>query len=351
MGPQGAHQPDELDRQVLADDLEHPRVVLARHAGPRPPELDDSEHLRAEIDGDRDKRAVRRDVLHEQGPLEARIDVEQREGGRSVGAVHGDDGQAACTLLPQHVCGDPRTVGYEFRDIGARKAVRDTAELEASALSEVERGPIGLERVDELVEHVVDQRGEVFRTGCGHDDGQRAGKTRIRRPELCEQALGLTVVGALLLEALQNDEHAVGGSGIDRFDRRMRHVESAHANRNKRAVGKLQHAFVVRAIEAEREAVIACALEHVAEQEIFDVLADNGGTIAVKQREQLTVGMENRAVGSADGDSVARDLDDAGQLGELDLSHSVHGTSDQPGTRTRSSSTFDRYDKSPFRGF
>ena len=40
-----------------------------------------------------------------------------------------------CTLLPQHVCGDPRTVGYEFRDIGARKAVRDTAELEASALS------------------------------------------------------------------------------------------------------------------------------------------------------------------------------------------------------------------------
>ncbi|VWM25281.1 Uncharacterised protein [Collinsella intestinalis] len=174
---------------------------------------------------------------------DARIQIVKRSGDRRVVRITGNERDAARPLLAQDVRRHTSAIGNERRNTGAHEAAAHAAQLESATLGEIDRRARGVERLGHSIQNGVEQRGHIVGAHRGHDHGQRAGKTLVRRLELRQQALCLAVVGILFLEA--PDSHDIAMRMASLALGAPGKLDSAHADGNEGAVRKFEHERVL----------------------------------------------------------------------------------------------------------
>ena len=321
-GPTRAQTRDEaheLDGEVVADNLEHVDVIGPRHAGAAPAELHHPHDLPTEEHRHGDEGLEGRRVLHAQLTGDALVEVvEDATCGNPL--VRRDDGDAAGARGAEHVGGDPRAKGDELRHVRAHQPLRDPAELESAVLGEVHGRAVGVERVDELVQDGVQKAVKVLGAHGGHDDRKRAGKALVGRLELREHAPHLAVAGHLLGQAPDNDEHALArlqasDDFVAEISRAGRGSGGAHLDGDERAVRELEAQRDGIARERKRQAMVRRALEGIAEEQVLDVRPLEGAAVLAGELAEAAVHVADGPVMAADGDRIARQLHQLGNLG------------------------------------
>ena len=97
-------------------------------------------------------------------------------------------------------------------------------------------------------------------------------------------------------------------------DTRRRNGTCANQDRNKGPVAQLEHQLALGAIGLKWQTVFGRALKGRRVQHVLNVTIDDIGALLAHQVEQAIIHMQNGSVEFADDDSVARDLDQLGNV-------------------------------------
>ena len=100
-------------------------------------------------------------------------------------------------------------------------------------------------------------------------------------------------------------------------DTRRRNGTRANQDGNKRSVAQLEHQLALGAIGLKRQTMFGRALKGRRVQNVFNISADYVGTFLAHQVEQTVIHMQNGSVELTDDDSIARDLDQLGNVYQL----------------------------------
>ena len=142
---------DQLDRQVIANDLEYINVIGERCLGAFPANFQHAKDLRAVKNGKTDLAAVRRHILHAQQVLRTIVQIHKHARGDTVALKVLLNRQTASARLAKHVGRNARAVRHKLGQIAILKLLRNTAELKATALRKINRSSRSIERSDELI--------------------------------------------------------------------------------------------------------------------------------------------------------------------------------------------------------
>lgn len=97
-------------------------------------------------------------------------------------------------------------------------------------------------------------------------------------------------------------------------DTRRRNGARANQDGNKRPVAQLEHQLALGAIGLKRQTMFGRALKGRRVQNVFDITADDVSAFLAHQVEQTIIHMQNGSVELTDDDSIARDLDQLGNV-------------------------------------
>ena len=175
---------DQLDRQIIANDLEHVYVIGKRRLGAFPTDFQHTENLRAVKHGKTDFAAVWRHILHTQQVLGTIIQIHEHTRGDSIALKVLLDRKTASARLTKNVRRNASAIGHELGQIAVLKLLGNAAELKAATLGKIDSGARCIERSDKLIQNGIEQAGKLIGANGTHNDRKRARKTLIRHPEL-----------------------------------------------------------------------------------------------------------------------------------------------------------------------
>ena len=155
MGAKARCHADQLDRQVIANDLEHINVIGERCLRAFPTNFQHAKNLRTVKNGKTDLAAVRRHILHAQQVLRTIVQVHEHTGGGPIALKVLLNRQATGTRLTKNIRRNASTIRQKLRQVAVVQLLGNTAKFKTAALRKIDSGTRSIERSYKLVQNGI----------------------------------------------------------------------------------------------------------------------------------------------------------------------------------------------------